>query len=172
MTAAPLAMKFCGLSQESANLGLQWHVIAMYAPSFWTGRLITRFGASTIVAIGLALMAASSSVGLLGVDVAHFWATLSLLGIGWNFGFIGASAMVLECHRPEERARVQSLNDFVVFGTITVGSFLSGGLLSFFGWSTVLVLSFTPLLITLLALVGFFISAHRTTKLAPQGDPT
>jgi predicted MFS family arabinose efflux permease len=172
MTAAPLAMKFCGLSQESANLGLQWHVIAMYAPSFWTGRLITRFGASTIVAIGLALMAASSSVGLLGVDVAHFWATLSLLGIGWNFGFIGASAMVLECHRPEERARVQSLNDFVVFGTITVGSFLSGGLLSFFGWSTVLVLSFTPLLIALLALIGFFISAHRTAKLAPQGDPT
>lgn len=155
MTAAPLAMKICGLPQESANLGLQWHVIAMYAPSFWTGRLITRFGASAIVAVGLSLIAASSSVGLLGIDVAHFWATLSLLGIGWNFGFIGASAMVLECHRPEEKARVQSLNDFVVFGTMTVGSFLSGGLLSSFGWSTVLVLSFAPLLIALLALIGF-----------------
>lgn len=155
MTAAPLAMRFCGLSQESANLGLQWHVIAMYAPSFWTGRLITRFGASAVVAVGLALIAASSSVGLLGADVVHFWATLSLLGIGWNFGFIGASAMVLECHRPEEKARVQSLNDFLVFGTMTVGSFLSGGLLSSFGWSTVLILSFVPLLIALLALVGF-----------------
>jgi predicted MFS family arabinose efflux permease len=154
MTAAPLAMKFCGLSQESANLGLQWHVIAMYAPSFWTGRLITRFGASTIVLVGLALIAASSSVGLLGVDVTHFWVTLSLLGIGWNFGFIGASAMVMDCHRPEEKARVQSFNDFVVFGTMTIGSFLSGGLLSSFGWSTVLALSFAPLLTALLALIG------------------
>ena len=155
MTAAPLAMKFCGLSQESANLGLQWHVIAMYAPSFWTGRLITRFGATTIVAVGLALLAASSAVGLLGIDVAHFWATLILLGVGWNFGFIGASAMILECHRPEEKERVQSFNDFVVFGTMTIGSFLSGGLLAFFGWSTVLVLSFAPLLIAVVALIGF-----------------
>jgi predicted MFS family arabinose efflux permease len=159
MTAAPLAMKLCGLSQESANLGLQWHVIAMYAPSFWTGRLITRFGATTIVAVGLALLAASSAVGLLGIDIAHFWATLILLGIGWNFGFIGASAMVLECHRPEEKERVQSFNDFVVFGTMTVGSFLSGGLLSFFGWSTVLVLSFAPLLVAVVALIGLSYSA-------------
>lgn len=154
MTAAPLAMKFCGLSQESANLGLQWHVIAMYAPSFWTGRLITRFGASAIVAAGLTLIAASSIVGLLGVDVAHFWVTLILLGVGWNFGFIGASAMVLECHRPEEKARVQSFNDFLVFGTMAVGSFLSGGLLSSFGWSAVLTLSFAPLTLAVLALLG------------------
>jgi predicted MFS family arabinose efflux permease len=159
MTAAPLAMKLCGLSQESANLGLQWHVIAMYAPSFWTGRLIARFGATTIVAIGLALLAASSAVGLLGIDIAHFWATLILLGIGWNFGFIGASAMVLECHRPEEKERVQSFNDFVVFGTMTVGSFLSGGLLSFFGWSTVLMLSFAPLLVAVVALIGLSYSS-------------
>jgi MFS family permease len=154
MTAAPLAMKLCGLPQESANLGLQWHVIAMYAPSFWTGRLITRFGATAVVAVGLALIAASSAVGLLGIEVVHFWATLILLGIGWNFGFIGASAMVLECHRPEEKERVQSFNDFVVFGTMMVGSFLSGGLLSFFGWSTVLLLSFAPLLIAVIALIG------------------
>ncbi|WLA52896.1 MFS transporter [Bradyrhizobium elkanii] len=172
MTAAPLAMKLCALTQESANLGLQWHVIAMYAPSFWTGRLIARFGATTIVAVGMVLIAAASSVGLLGIDVVHFWATLSLLGIGWNFGFIGASAMVLECHRPEEKARVQSLNDFVVFGTMAVGSFLSGGLLSSFGWSTVLMLSFAPLLGALLALIGFSIPARRTTKLASRGEST
>ena len=155
MTAAPLAMKLCGLSQESANLGLQWHVIAMYAPSFWTGRLIQRFGASSVVATGLALTAVSSAVGLLGVDVAHFWATLALLGVGWNFGFIGASAMVLECHRPEEKTKVQALNDFAVFGTMAVGSFLSGGLLSSFGWNIVLVLSFVPLLIAFFALHAF-----------------
>ncbi|HEV7259659.1 MAG TPA: MFS transporter [Bosea sp. (in: a-proteobacteria)] len=154
MTAAPLAMKFCGLSQESANLGLQWHVIAMYGPSFWTGKLITRFGAAKVVAAGLFLTGASSAVGLLGVDVAHFWATLILLGIGWNFGFVGASAMVLECHRPEEKARVQSFNDFAVFGTMAVGSFLSGGLLSGFGWDTVLWLSFAPLLVAIVALMA------------------
>lgn len=152
MTAAPLAMKFCGLSQGDANLGLQWHVIAMYGPSFWTGRFITRFGAAKVVGAGLFLTGAASAVGLLGVDVAHFWATLVLLGIGWNFGFVGASAMVLECHRPEEKARVQSFNDFAVFGTMAVGSFLSGGLLSTFGWDAVLWLSFAPLLLATVAM--------------------
>src|SRR5919199_1160260 len=130
MTAAPLAMRLCGLPQEAANLGLQWHVIAMYAPSFFTGRLITRFGAPRVVAAGLALIAAAAVAGLLGQDVAHFWWSLILLGLGWNFGFVGASAMVLECHRPEERTRVQSLNDFIVFGLMALGSFASGGLLT------------------------------------------
>ncbi|MFC0389337.1 MFS transporter [Muricoccus vinaceus] len=152
MTAAPLAMHMCGLSQESSNLGLQWHVIAMYGPSFFTGRLITRFGATKVVLTGLALIAASASVGLTGLDVAHFWLTLILLGIGWNFGFVGASAMVLECHRPEERARVQSFNDFAVFGTMAFGSFLSGGLLNAYGWNTVLWLSFVPLGLAIIAL--------------------
>ncbi|MCP3370016.1 MFS transporter [Bradyrhizobium cajani] len=162
MTAAPLAMKFCNLSQESANLGLQWHVIAMYGPSFWTGRLITRFGASRVVAAGLLLTAASSAVGLLGIQVGHFWATLILLGVGWNFGFVGASAMVLECHHAEEKARVQSLNDFIVFGTMTFGSFLSGGLLSAYGWDTVLWVSFPPLFLAVAALVLASPRSHRS----------
>ena len=152
MTAAPLAMHLCGLSQESANLGLQWHVIAMYGPSFFTGRLITRFGASRIVVTGLLLTAASAAVGLLGMDVAHFWMTLILLGLGWNFGFVGASAMVLECHRPEEKTRVQSFNDFAVFGTMAFGSFLSGGLLTSYGWNTILWLSFLPVLLAIAVL--------------------
>lgn len=172
MTAAPLAMKLCGHTQESANLGLQWHVIAMYAPSFFTGRLITRFGATTVVAVGLSLIAASSAVGLLGIDVAHFWATLILLGIGWNFGFIGASAMVLECHRPEEKARVQSFNDFLVFGTMTVGSFLSGGLLSSFGWTTVLILSFVPLSLAALALSGSLLWTAKDNAGSPDVTST
>ncbi|WP_175854928.1 MFS transporter [Burkholderia anthina] len=152
MTAAPLAMQMCGHSQESSNLGLQWHVIAMYAPSFFTGRLITRFGAGRIVVAGLLLTGLSAAVGLLGVDVAHFWLTLVLLGVGWNFGFIGASALVLECHRPEEKTRVQSLNDFIVFGTMAVGSFASGSLLAAYDWYTVLWVSFVPLAIALVAL--------------------
>ena len=154
MTAAPLAMQLCGLPQEASNLGLQWHVIAMYGPSFFTGSLIARFGAGRVVAAGLALTGAAALVGLAGQDVAHFWISLILLGLGWNFGFVGASALVLECHRPEERTRVQSFNDFVVFGTMAVGSFLSGGLLTAFGWNTVLWLSFAPLALGALALAG------------------
>jgi predicted MFS family arabinose efflux permease len=152
MTAAPLAMRLCGLPQESANLGLQWHVIAMYAPSFFTGRLITHFGAPRIVAIGLALLAASAVAGLLGQEVGHFWWSLILLGLGWNFGFVGASALVLECHRPEEKTRVQSLNDFIVFGLMAMGSFASGGLLTAYGWDTVLWVSFAPLALAVVAL--------------------
>ncbi len=154
MTAAPLAMHLCGHSQENANLGLQWHVIAMYAPSFFTGRLIVRFGAGRIVAAGLLLTGLSAAVGLTGIDVANFWLTLILLGIGWNFGFVGASALVLECHRPEEKTRVQSLNDFVVFGTMAVGSFASGGLLAAYDWNTVLWVSFVPLALAVAVLAA------------------
>lgn len=152
MTSAPLAMRMCGHSQESSNLGIQWHVIAMYAPSFFTGGLITRFGAHRVVMGGLLLTGLSVIVGLMGVDITHFWLTLILLGVGWNFGFIGASALVLECHRPEEKNRVQSFNDFVVFGAVAFGSFLSGGLLTAYGWNTVLWLSFVPLVLAILAL--------------------
>jgi MFS family permease len=153
MTAAPLAMRLCGLSQVSSNLGLQWHIIAMFAPSFFTGHLIARFRAPKVMAAGLALSATAAAIGLMGVDVAHFWLTLILLGVGWNFGFVGASALVLECHRPEERTRVQSLNDFIVFGTMAMGSFASGGLLTTYGWNMVLWVSFFPLAIAVAALV-------------------
>lgn len=152
MTVAPLAMHQFGHSQENANLGLQWHVIAMFGPSFFTGRLIARYGAKRIVAIGLLLIGLSAAVGLDGVDVIHFWLTLLLLGVGWNFGFVGASAMVLECHRPEEKTRVQSLNDFIVFGTMAIGSFASGGLLAAYDWNTVLWVSFGPLVFAVGAL--------------------
>ncbi len=164
MTAAPLAMRLCGLPQETANLGLQWHVIAMYAPSFFTGRLLARFGAPRLVGVGLALIAASAVVGLTGTDAARFWLSLILLGVGWNFGFLGASAMVLECHRPEERTRVQSLNDFMVFGTMILGSFSSGGLLTSFGWSAVLWVSFAPLALALAALA--FTASSRERRAA------
>jgi MFS family permease len=167
MTAAPLAMHLHGLSQESSNLAIQWHVIAMYAPSFVTGRLIVRFGASRVVMAGLLLTGISAAVGLTGVDVAHFWLTLILLGVGWNFGFVGASALVLECHRPQEKARVQSLNDFAVFGMMAIGSFLSGGLLTSYGWHTVLWLSLVPLLLAILALAA---SRARRAEVLPSAD--
>lgn len=153
MTSAPLAMRMCGLSQEVSNLGLQWHIIAMYAPSFFTGRLITRFGAARIVLVGKILIGLSAIVGLTGVEVGHFWTTLILLGVGWNFGFVGASALILETHRPEEKTRVQAFNDFLVFGIVAIGSFSSGGLLTGYGWNTVLVASFGPLVVTLAVLL-------------------
>ncbi|WP_267425752.1 MFS transporter [Methylobacterium sp. GC_Met_2] len=163
MTAAPLAMRLCGHSQVDANLGLQWHVIAMYGPSFFTGRLIVRFGAQRIVAVGLALTGGAALVGLTGVDVAHFWAALVALGLGWNFGFVGASAMVLECHRPDERTRVQSVNDFIVFGLVALGSFSSGGLLTSFGWDAVLWVSFLPLAGAILTLAYAAVSQRTRT---------
>lgn len=169
MTAAPLAMQLCGHSQESSNLGLQWHVIAMYAPSFFTGRLITRFGAGKVVSAGLLLTGLATAVGLTGIDVAHFWLTLILLGVGWNFGFIGASALVLECHRPEEKTRVQSFNDFIVFGTMAVGSFASGGLLAAYDWNMVLWVSFAPLALAVLALSTAAMNMRRVPAMQDHG---
>jgi len=170
MTAAPLAMQLCGHSQENSNLGLQWHVIAMYAPSFFTGRLITRFGAGRVVTAGLMLTGLSAAVGLTGIDVAHFWLTLILLGVGWNFGFIGASALVLECHRPEEKTRVQSFNDFIVFGTMAMGSFASGGLLAAYDWDMVLWVSFAPLALAVLALAFASFNNRRVPAVQGRGD--
>lgn len=152
MTAAPLAMHLCGLPRSASNTGLQWHVIAMYAPSFFTGRLIARYGAPRVAMAGLALIGLSSVVALHDSDVAHFWGALVLLGLGWNLGFLGASALVLECHTPDEATRVQSINDFTVFGVMAIGSLSSGGLLAAHGWNTVLWVSFAPLLLGAAAL--------------------
>jgi hypothetical protein len=136
MTAAPVAMVHMGHSVDDAALGIQWHVLAMFAPSFITGRLMARFGKERITAIGLAIIGVSALVALAGLDVGHFWVSLTLLGIGWNFGFLGATAMVTDCHTPEERSKVQGANDFIVFGTVAIASFSSGALLSASGWST------------------------------------
>jgi len=164
MTSAPLAMKMCGLAVSDSNFGLQWHIVAMYAPSFFTGSLIARFGAPRIVAAGLLLEAVAATIGLSGITALHFWATLIVLGVGWNFGFVGASALVLETHRPVERNKVQAFNDFLVFGTMAIGSFSSGQLLANFGWSAVNLVVYPPVLLglTVLSLASF---ARRRAKL-------
>lgn len=165
MTAAPLAMRMCGHSQEASNLGLQWHVIAMYLPSFFTGRLIARFGAAMVITAGLLLTGVSAAIGLTGIDIAHFWLTLILLGVGWNFGFVGASALLLEVHGGEDRTRTQALNDFIVFGTMAIGSFTSGGILATFGWDAVLWVSFLPLVLAAAALA---LSRSQTKRRVEQ----
>jgi MFS family permease len=134
MTSAPLAMIQCNHSVTDAALGLQWHVLGMYAPSFFTGSLIARFGVERVIGAGFVLLLASAGLSMSGLSLWHFWIGLVLLGVGWNFGFIGATAMVTQCHTPNERTRVQSFNDFLVFGSMTIGSFASGNLLAWYGW--------------------------------------
>ena len=172
MTSAPLAMKMCGLSLSDSNFGIQWHIVAMYGPSFFTGALIARFGAPKIVAAGLLLEAGAAGIGLSGITAMHFWATLIVLGVGWNFSFIGASALVLETHRPQERNKVQAFNDFLVFGMMAIGSFSSGQLLANFGWSAVNMVVFPPVVLGLAVLsLASFARRRRTARLdAAEGE--
>ncbi|MGH6683745.1 MAG: MFS transporter [Pseudolabrys sp.] len=137
MTSAPLAMVGCGHSVTDAALGIQWHVLAMYAPSFVTGSLIARYGVERITAAGLGLIGLTAVVGITGITVAHFWSALVLLGLGWNLSFIGATTMVTQCHRPQERNKVQAFNDFLIFGSMAVSSFSSGQLLAYLGWQAI-----------------------------------
>ena len=137
MTAAPMAMVACGHTIGEAALGIQWHVLAMFGPSFFTGKLISRYGKDKITALGLVMIAAAAIIGLSGLTLAHFWIALVLLGVGWNFGFVGATAMVTDCYRPEERNKVQAANDFLVFGSVAVASLSSGKLLHLGGWDVV-----------------------------------
>jgi MFS family permease len=173
MTSAPLAMKICGLSVSDSNFGIQWHIVAMYGPSFFTGTLIARFGAPRIVAIGLLLEAGAAAVGLSGITAMHFWATLFILGIGWNFSFVGASALVLETHRPQERNKVQAFNDFLVFGMMAIGSFSSGQLLANYGWSAVNLVVFPPVVLGLavLTLVSWAKRRANPQALSELPDP-
>ena len=135
MTSTPLAVVGCGFSTGHAADVVTAHVLAMYVPSFFTGHLITRFGTQRIMAIGLFILAAAGGVALSGVALENFFLALVLLGLGWNFGFIGATTMLAGEHTPEERGRMQGLNDFIVFGGVTLASLSSGGLMNCSGGS-------------------------------------
>jgi MFS family permease len=130
MTSTPLAVVGCGYDKGVAADIVSAHVLAMFAPSFFTGHLIARFGAERIVALGLVILAGAGAVAIAGVELENFFIALILLGIGWNFGFIGATAMLASAHAPEERGRVQGMNDMIVFGCVTLASFASGGLMN------------------------------------------
>ena len=147
MTSAPLAMVGCGHSITDATLGIQWHVLAMYAPSFVTGSLIVRFGVERITGIGFGLIGLTAVVGIAGVSVAHFWGALVLLGLGWNLSFIGATTMITQCHRPDERNKAQAFNDFLIFGSMALSSFSSGQLLEHLGWTAINAVIFPTILV-------------------------
>ncbi|PJK29493.1 MFS transporter [Minwuia thermotolerans] len=153
MTATPLAMVGCGLADTQAFTVIQWHVVAMFAPSFFTGHLISRFGVLRIIAVGGVLNLICVATALSGLEFLHFWSALVLLGIGWNFMFVGGTTLLAECYEPEEAPRVQGLNDFLVFGMVAVSSLSSGQLLEFIGWNAV---TLTAVPVIGLALAGVF----------------
>jgi MFS family permease len=164
MTGAPLAMVYeCGFTSDLSTQGIQFHVLAMFAPSFFTGRLIRRFGAEAIVALGLGILMVCAVVAHMGVELWNFWGSLSLLGLGWNFGFIGATAIVASSYRPNEADKVQGFHDIVLFSTVALSSFASGQVFSAFGWHA-MILPVWPLAIVGLLLLSFFGRPARATK--------
>ncbi len=137
MTSTPLAVMGCGFTEGDANDIVSAHVLAMFAPSFFTGHLIARFGTTRIIAAGLVILMGAGVVALSGVTLTNFFGALILLGLGWNFGFIGATTMLASAHAPHERGSVQGLNDMIVFGFVTVASLASGGLMNCSGGTPV-----------------------------------
>ncbi|WP_028030267.1 MFS transporter [Gemmobacter nectariphilus] len=135
MTSSPLAVVGCGFETSDAANVVTAHVLAMYAPSFITGHIIARIGADKVVAIGLAILAGAGAVAMTGVELEKFFLALILLGVGWNFGFIGATTMLASSYEPYERGRMQGLNDLIVFGGVTMASLSSGGLMNCSGGS-------------------------------------
>ena len=130
MTSSPLAVVGCGFDTADAADVVTAHVLAMYGPSFVTGHIIARIGAAKVMGLGLAILAGSGAIALSGVELEQFFAALVLLGVGWNFGFIGATAMLTSAHSPQERGRMQGLNDLIVFGGVAAASLASGGLMN------------------------------------------
>lgn len=167
MTATPLAMIGCGhLYSDSFNV-ISWHVVAMYGPSFFTGSLITRFGEYKIIFVGALLGVCSVIVSLMGLDLANFYIALVLLGLSWNFMFIGGTTLVTTTYRPSETAKVQGLNDFMVFGTVATASLMSGQLQEHFGWEVVN-LGALPLLFVVIVLTVWNITKTARVRTAAE----
>jgi predicted MFS family arabinose efflux permease len=136
MTATPIAMNFCGHPFGAMALVIEWHVVAMYAPGFFTGSLIRRFGTLAIILAGVAMTAVGALIALDGISVGHFVAALFAVGLGWNFMYTGGTALLMETYAPGEKARTQGVNDFIVFATMGVSSLASGALVTTSGWET------------------------------------
>lgn len=165
MTATPLAILGCGQGYEIDDVTfiIQWHAIAMYGPAFFTGKIIQRIGAQTVIMLGLVMLAGCAVVAAMGVEISHFWVALVLLGLGWNFGFVGATAMLTKHYRPEEKFKAQAFNDFMVFGTLAVGSFASGKIYNQWGWDGVTVIIYPIVGFALLLVLASFYFKDKPT---------
>lgn len=166
MTATPLAMQMCGQSLGSSATVIQWHVLGMFVPSFFTGNLIRRYGVLTIMSIGIMLLAGHVSIALTGIEFLHFLSGLILLGVGWNFLFIGGTTLLTEAYRPTERAKAQAAHDFLMFGAVSLASFSAGGLLNAWGWRSVNLTVLPFLGMALIAVTGLFLMRRRAAALA------
>jgi MFS family permease len=144
MTATPLAMKFCGFGIGETAGVLSVHILGMFAPSFVTGHIIRWIGERRVLLIGAAAMIATVAIGLAGIDILHFWFALVLLGIGWNFLFVGGTSLLTKCYRPAERAKMQGMNDFLTFTGVALCSFIAGAVEQSWGWNAVLLGSLVP----------------------------
>ena len=158
MTAAPLAMVGCGFEVSDAAIGIQWHVLAMFVPSLFTGKLIRRFGKLPIIATGLVTLMACSAVALSGISIEHFYLALILLGLGWNFGFIGSTAFLTETYQAHEKHTAQGLNDTILFGFVAFGSLSSGVAYEMIGWE---MMNWIAYPIGLVCLVALFLERQR-----------
>jgi MFS family permease len=164
MTATPLAMHGHHFAFSDTAFVIEWHVLGMFAPAFFTGHLIRRFGVLRVMLSGALLDVACVTVNLTGTSLTHYWLALFLLGVGWNFLFIGATTLLTETYAPEEKARTQALNDFLVFGTVTLASLTAGTLQHQLGWRAVN-LGVTPLIAALLVAIAWLV---RTRRAAPR----
>jgi MFS family permease len=165
MAATPIAMAMRSHPFANTALVLEWHVLGMFVPSFFTGSLVKRFGALPIMAIGVVLNAICIAVALSGIDLAHFVVALLTLGVGWNFLFIGGTALVTTAYRPEEKTTAQAAMDTTIFATMTVTSFSSGALVTTQGWSWINLGSIVPVLLIATALAWF--AARRHGEVTP-----
>lgn len=166
MTATPLAMQICGQPLGASATVIQWHVLGMFLPSFFTGNLIRRFGVLPIMATGIVLLGGHVAIALSGIEFLHFLSGLILLGVGWNFLFIGGTTLLTEAYRPPERAKTQAAHDFLMFGAVSIASFSAGGLLNTWGWQAVnlTVLPFLGMALVAVAGLGAY---RRRNQLAP-----
>ncbi len=153
MAATPLAMLDCRHPFDAAATVIQWHIVGMYAPSFFTGALIQRLGIQRVLSLGALAMIGCIAVNLSGQAVWQFWIALVLLGFGWNFLFVGGTTLLTSCYRPEERAKVQAANELLVFGTVAFTALLSGGLYGSLGWLAINLTIAGPLVLVLAAIV-------------------
>jgi MFS family permease len=163
MTATPLAMLMCGFTVGDSATVIQWHVLGMFVPSFFTGALIRRFGVLTIVASGIVLLGVHVGIALTGIQFLQFVSGLTLLGVGWNFLFVGGTTLLTEAYRPAERAKVQAAHDFMMMTVVSIASFSAGGLLSAWGWNTVNV-TVLPFLVLAAASIGGLMLVRRSAQ--------
>ena len=161
MAATPLAMQVCNLPFEDAALVLQWHVIGMFAPGFFTGHLIRRFGTHKIMALGVVLNAVCIAVALSGVELQEFLIALFVLGVGWNFLFTGSTALALQAYRPEEKDRAQAAINFCTFVVMAVSSFTSGAMVTTQGWTWLNVGSLFPVALIGVAMAWYVMEIRR-----------